>query len=218
LAITVWYNHSILYMEAVDELHAEVRPTPKHQQWTEVAEQAGTITDALGKPIDRGIFDAVVALNLLGFATVQSCEGHSEHGTRAPYIDIVPTDTDELHDQLDAMRVTHASELDDDNESDVHRDYDRLSHDIEQRTLEEQERVVSLLSSFYEHHRTSYLNMLTAATPVFGMLRIQSIGAELQRVAAPELSAARLRGFQDEMQAFTAFLKQTYFASESPAP
>jgi len=47
-----------------------------------------TVTDGLGKEIDQGIFDTVVALNVLGIPTRQSCEGHLEWGTGAPWVDI----------------------------------------------------------------------------------------------------------------------------------
>ncbi len=58
------------------------------QQWTETSEKFSRVTDRLGKHIDKGIFDTVVALNILGFDTEQSCEGHLDHGLAYPWIDI----------------------------------------------------------------------------------------------------------------------------------
>lgn len=57
-------------------------------QWEEAAARFARMTDSLGKPIDPGIFEAVVALNLLGIRTVASCEGHQEWGVPHPWIDI----------------------------------------------------------------------------------------------------------------------------------
>ncbi len=46
--------------------------------WEEAEALVRRITDGLGCSIDEGILEIVVALNLLGFPTCQSCEGHLE--------------------------------------------------------------------------------------------------------------------------------------------
>lgn len=48
------------------------------------------VTDRLGKPIEEGIREAVVLLNVLDIATQQSCEGHEDEsdGLPFPWIDI----------------------------------------------------------------------------------------------------------------------------------
>jgi hypothetical protein len=56
--------------------------------WDETAEKFRKVTDRLGMPIDDGIFDTVVALNILGVTTRMSCEGHLDHGLSYPWIDI----------------------------------------------------------------------------------------------------------------------------------
>ena len=58
------------------------------QRWIETSENLSHVTDRLGKHIDKGIFDTVVALNILGFDTDMSCEGHLDHGLPYPWIDI----------------------------------------------------------------------------------------------------------------------------------
>ena len=58
------------------------------QEWIEVSEKFSHVTDKLGEPIDKGIFDTVVALNILGFVTRQSCEGHLDHGLPYPWVDV----------------------------------------------------------------------------------------------------------------------------------
>jgi hypothetical protein len=47
------------------------------QRYQEMHERVSTFTDNLGTTIDPGIFETVVALNLLGLHTFQSCEGIS---------------------------------------------------------------------------------------------------------------------------------------------
>jgi hypothetical protein len=56
--------------------------------WDETAEKFHKVTDKIGRPIDDGIFDIVVALNMLGVPTKMSCEGHLDHGLPYPWIDV----------------------------------------------------------------------------------------------------------------------------------
>lgn len=63
---------------------------PVKETWEETAERFRKITDTLGKSIDDGIFETVVALNVLGITTRQSCQGHLEWGLPYPWIDINP--------------------------------------------------------------------------------------------------------------------------------
>lgn len=55
-----------------------------------MVEQISRITDGRGLPIDRGIQELVVALNLLGFGTTMSCEGHVDFGGALPYVMLQP--------------------------------------------------------------------------------------------------------------------------------
>lgn len=56
--------------------------------WNETAKRFASVTDRLGKPIDEGIFDTVVALNMLGVTTKQSCEGHIGWGAPYPWVSV----------------------------------------------------------------------------------------------------------------------------------
>lgn len=56
--------------------------------WQDMAKQFSRVTDRLGKRIDKGIFETVVALNVLGIQTVGSCEGHIDWGMPHPWVDI----------------------------------------------------------------------------------------------------------------------------------
>ena len=48
--------------------------------------EVATWRDRLGKPIDPGIFALVVALNMAGIPTSQSCEGHLGWGLPYPWV------------------------------------------------------------------------------------------------------------------------------------
>jgi len=54
-----------------------------------IGEVLNHITDANGRPIEQGVKEPLALLNLLGYPTVGSCEGHEEeHGLPYPWIDI----------------------------------------------------------------------------------------------------------------------------------
>ncbi|ACL60563.1 hypothetical protein [Methylobacterium nodulans] len=64
---------------------------PHVQRWRNMLGAVDAVRDRLGRPVDAGIRDTVVALNLLGLPTLQSCEGHvnaAGHGLAAPWIDL----------------------------------------------------------------------------------------------------------------------------------
>lgn len=68
---------------------------PRLERWRRMMDAVGRVTDRLGKPVDPGIREAVAALNLVGLATVQSCEGHVNdggHGLPAPWVDFARAD------------------------------------------------------------------------------------------------------------------------------
>ena len=59
------------------------------------ARQVDSMRDALGKPVDAGIKSLVTALNVSGFPTTASCEGHLDWGVPAPWVDVAPVPTQE---------------------------------------------------------------------------------------------------------------------------
>ncbi len=62
--------------------------TPEHR-YEEMRAYVFSLTDKQGEPVDPGIFKAVVALNLLGVRTFQSCEGHLDHGCPYPWVTVI---------------------------------------------------------------------------------------------------------------------------------
>lgn len=55
--------------------------------WHEADIFAQKLVDRVGCPIDKGILETVVVLNLLGLHTSQSCEGHLDGGRPYPWVD-----------------------------------------------------------------------------------------------------------------------------------
>jgi hypothetical protein len=60
----------------------------KKSLWEEKAREIKQTTEKLGHPIENGIKDVVIALNLVGLPTSASCEGHHNWGLGAPWVEI----------------------------------------------------------------------------------------------------------------------------------
>jgi hypothetical protein len=58
----------------------------QEQQYQEMHAKVMGMRDRLGTPIDVGMIDTVLYLNLLAIPTVQSCEGHLDHGCPYPWV------------------------------------------------------------------------------------------------------------------------------------
>jgi hypothetical protein len=130
--------------------------------WEETLQHFRRVTDKLGKKIDPGILETVVAFNMLGIATLQSCEGHIGWGVPYPWISI---------------------------ESDMEQKY----------------RLYQYLTEFYAHRTASFDCMLSCNTAKF---RLCSQGAALSEVRTEDEQHEKLLLYQNEMAAFTCFLKE----------
>ena len=147
------------------------------QTWQEAAVYFEKVTDRLGRPIDVGIFDTVVALNVLGIPTLQSCEGHLTHGLPYPWVDIEVIDTRPRSE---------------------HRDKETA---LAQLTLRYW--LFNYLSAFYQERRVSFDRIITLEYPH----RMRSQGGEFMDLLTPGERERKLRVYQEEMQAFTQYLK-----------
>ena len=176
--------------------------TQKEQRWKEVENEFSGVTDRLGREIDEGILDTVVALNVLGINTIQSCEGHMDHGTGAPYIDVAAKDTKDLETQL---HETFGKE-------DIRETANKLIGEITRRNLLEQAKLLEHLLSFYQHRQVPYDRRVTIQSFGLGVNRLESQGAALQEIVTPEVKQQRLQRYQEEMREFTKYLKETYFS------
>lgn len=54
--------------------------------WDEQRKKVDRLTDGLGMPLDEGIKEIVVALNVYGFQTCMSCEGHADRACSYPWV------------------------------------------------------------------------------------------------------------------------------------
>jgi hypothetical protein len=179
--------------------------TKKNQVWVKLRRLFERVTDSLGKGIDSGIIDMVVALNAAGIRTNASCEGHLHRGKSYPWIDIECP-------QADALEAEILQCLDQDQRESAERSKKTRSLIQKHRDLllEEERKLANLLDAFYRVHPMEYDRHLILFRLVKGQCRLQSHGSEYQGLRSSSERVAKLQEYQDEMRAFATFLKERF--------
>lgn len=82
-----------------EEKFAEIQEqSEKEIAWDKQMQEVEKIKDAMGYGIDSGVKETIAACNLLEIPTSASCEGHSDSGFNAPWIQIdAPNEPGEKH-------------------------------------------------------------------------------------------------------------------------
>ena len=88
-----------------------------------------------------------------------------------------------------------------------------LRSEIKRINLEESAKAMTHLEMFYRGRQVPYNRRLTLSFLSDGQGRIESQGAEFQETAPPEIKQQKLAEYQEEMRAFTSFLKEKYFSN-----
>src|SRR5581483_1069474 len=172
------------------------------------------LTDRLGKGIDAGILDTVIALRLSGIHTVSSCEGHLNWGVGAPWVSMAAPPDDRLlrwEDQLSEASgdaddlaakggATEAIEA-------AYRRMHQARLAAKAVHLEVSGRALALLGEYYDLASGPTERRLILTMLGNGRARLQSQGADFQEVRPEDQRAHKLLEYQQEMSAFTAFLK-----------
>ncbi|MFL5665628.1 MAG: hypothetical protein ACJ8BW_30445 [Ktedonobacteraceae bacterium] len=78
-------------------------------------------------------------------------------------------------------------------------------------------KLIDLLTTFYTDRQVPYDCRLVIQIRVRGSYRLESQGAELLETAPQEIGQPKLQEYQEEMQAFTRFLKEIYFSEDTSA-
>jgi len=181
------------------------------QHWQEIVEQYTHVTDRLERGIDPGIFEMVVALNVLGIHTAASCEGHLDHGIAAPWIDIENPEADPFT-KIAYRRFDTAEEGSSEARQESIKETEHARLAAKRLHLRERQKLVPYLDRFYNQRSTSYEQRLILNQSEWGgTLRLESQGADCQDVLVEEERRQNLAAYQQEMQQFMLFLKDEYF-------
>lgn len=176
--------------------------------WEEAEDFARRLTDALGCTIDDGIVETVVALNLLGFRTSQSCEGHLDEGLAYPWIDFQTGECPAWYEQAqeDAGREGQSPEEEEAALASLMARVSAYHHEDHPYT-----RLLSLLDAFYEARTDDdeeWRLIVHCMHP--GYYRMCSACGYEANTWSEDTRAHFLLHAQVEMQAFTVFLKHLW--------
>lgn len=190
----------------------------EHTNWQEAEAYVSTFTDRLGTPIDAGIVETVVVLNLLGLQTFQSCEGHLTEGSAYPWVTLVQrplsgrfvrqwqtvcqleeqaegSGTPEAYDTYLAERLRLQMDMTRWDEEDVYsqrlKDWLERFYTQEERMQYRPERLVTI-----KYHP--------------GMVRLEPFFGSHMKSPSETLKATYLARGQAEMRAFTCYLKRLW--------
>jgi hypothetical protein len=171
----------------------------KSQVWKDLQQRFRRVVDRIGTPLDKGILDTVVALNVVGMNTTASCEGHMDHGVAYPWIDVSHVDADGLAQTI--CQLLYKGKRED-------KETKQLQYQHRMVLLQAEQELIGLLNAFYQHHPFDYDRHLSIWRFSNGMPRLQSHGAEYQQFRDPTERLAMLQEYQQEMQAFAEYLKE----------
>jgi hypothetical protein len=181
----------------------------KRARWDEMAVEVDKETDALELEIDPGIKDTVISLRLLGFDTDGSCEGHSDRGVCGPWVGLTSKEIEELEPEREKIfkeAWRHEEEY-----LDFDKEGGKRVKEIDSEKLKVQARAMELIAEFYQQRRVPYDVMIIVDPTING--RIQCMGTEVAEILPTKEKKVKLKQYQEEMAAFTQFLKDRYFNS-----
>lgn len=172
----------------------------RKEHWKHTCERVDRITDRLGKPVDDGIKNAVIAFLALDFPTTSSCAGHLPSARRfraqAPWVEITYP--------IDRPWLAGLSE------EDRSREHPKIINQI----LLEKKRCFDLLEVFYRD-RPSLLDVQIILSSRGDLsFTIQSHGASFISVLSPTEQKDTLELYQNEMRDLASFLKDWYLTKK----
>lgn len=163
------------------------------------------IVDALGKHIDEGIKEGIAVFRASDINTTGSCEGHDDHGTGGPYIDVESKELNALQKKIDVLPRPEDPEADDPQR-------EVIRHEMLVKNLEERKKLATLLEEFYCDRPANWDARLYINSLANGWSRLESQGVEFQDIETdPSKKKENLSRFQYEMQDFIAFTKKKFF-------
>ena len=190
----------------------------KLAEWESMSQQVNSWTEEHGKSVDENIKETVIALNLLGFKTLASCEGHLDSGYPYPWVVLELKDPkfDEICQKHDKLHIQIANALKKKDRSAS--EEEALQESIQERTaLHDQikqfvhmkvDPLHQLLADYYQEHSTSYENTLYMFP--FRVGRLSSLGGDYVETLDGVEKAEMLQQLQEEMATFTDYLIVQY--------
>ncbi len=173
-------------------LHVELN------SWVQAEEHFRDVDQDQGrKHYDREMFNCELALNLMGVGTLFSCSGHLDGLPAFPYITVIPQRevAGLVPRYLNIMETQPLSQ-----------GALAVKHTIVQAMSELGQRLLSLLTGFYEERQTPMACRLVIQANGVGSYTLVNQGAVVGLLSEQET----LRAYQDEFMAFADYLKSAW--------
>lgn len=219
-----------------EELRRISERVGKEKEWQRWQKEVEGAADMLGYKVDERIKDAVVAFNVLGLPTAQSCEGHLDHGYATPWVRVEAPDQPEerfigekkiyqkiadkytipLEDVVrsnnQAAWIETMAELENAEETTERKEWRKKTKELEQKA-------VTLLEEFYKSREAEANVRLDISENAEGSFEVHNGGEDYRPVF--NMSEEQKKGleerqkqYQEEMQQFAGFLKEKYFSEK----
>ena len=188
----------------------------KKKTWENLENKFRMMGDRLGRPLDGGIFETVVALNALQIATTSSCEGHLDHGLAAPWVDIHTVKDDAFYKLVEDAKALQNKAIDliktgqNTKGGQLMKKNQLLLLKLKKPNLILADRLSRLLEEFYLMREVPYSRRLIITSLGYGV-RLKSQGEILQELKNKKVKDEKLKEYQLEMLDFTTFLKEKFF-------
>jgi hypothetical protein len=202
----------------------------KQTKWNDTLSEVEKITDGLGKKVDSGIKETVVAFLVNGIKTNGSCEGHLDRGNHYPYIQIEhrlnsPEFKDEVTILSEQGKTKGYQSLQNIPESDTEFNSKviELRNQAEKYKKGVETKIKQLLNTFYSSHKPTsndYILTVWEGGSFFNIEPASGAGVgkdnwkkfeEKEKLMSPQQKEDFLKNSQAEMKAFTEFLKTKFF-------
>ncbi|MEK7586606.1 MAG: hypothetical protein AAB453_01925 [Patescibacteria group bacterium] len=166
--------------------------------WEQKLSEVNEIADSLGKGVDEKIKKTVAIFLAHEFTTSGSCEGHTikdgetEYGLPFPWVEVYAPEPEGWKESEEKQQEWMIE------------------------NLSQQKKMMSFLEEFYKERTTPFDARLTfEGIGAYGGFRVQSFGAEILAILTTEEQKLKLELYRNELDDFTEFLKDKYFAKES---
>ena len=209
----------------------------KKQQWQNMEKEVASWGDALGLGIDPGIKNTVIVLNLLGFKTSSSCEGHMDRALAYPWVDFetenqeivnlnnqqqdIVKRIDEKQSEIqkkypdlslgEALRKEESEELDA-----IYPELHAINDKIEKLSKAQLVPLKNLLADFYKNRSIDPDTMIAIHEIGPTFLRMYSLGGDWQIVRDDNERLKKLKEYQQEIELFADFLTDYFFSMSTP--
>lgn len=169
----------------------------RQARWANLTAEIDEMGDKLGLGIDEEIKEAVIGLQAHGLETAQSCEGHDDHGDALPFVLVAVEKEDGWEESEAGKREMTAA-----NTAQVEKLQTML--DEWYRSREEEGEIVS-----------PEQRLVLKPRGIFGVADLQS--ASQERLSALPEAERKIQApdFRDEMQKFSAYLKERFLSGFS---